>query len=331
LKKCEVFKILKSIKNIFVHIRSSLKLILMIVVAAILIIGIISIFYKPTYAVTLNGEFIGYTNDKNALQAEINEYMQGREAESVAFVDIATLPEYSLCFVKRDSVDSTQEIVDKVKSLGTTYYEYYAILLEDEEKFYVASKDEAEAIIDTLDQKNSNNIDEISFTQIYNTELKEYTDKDTVVDELYEKKKVYVSSGSYTIASAKIDLGIDLIKPVQSGYTITSRFGTRSSGMHRGLDIAAPTGTPIYAAAAGTVLSSGWSDNGFGYCILISHGNGVQTLYAHCSDLYVSAGEYVSQGEHIAAVGSTGWSTGPHLHLEIRVNGTIVNPQYYLY
>ena len=125
------------------------------------------------------------------------------------------------------------------------------------------------------------------------------------------------------------DIGINLIRPV--GGRITSRFGTRSSGMHRGLDIAAPTGTPIYAAAAGTVVSSGWSDNGFGYCILISHGNGVQTLYAHCSDLYVSAGEYVSQGEHIAAVGSTGWSTGPHLHLEIRVNGSVVNPQYYLY
>ena len=326
-----MFKILKSIKNIFVHIRSSLKLILMIAIATILIIGVISIFYKPTYAVTLNGEFIGYTNDKNALQAEINEYMQGREAESIAFVDIETLPEYSLCFVKRGSVDSTQEIVDKVKSLGTTYYEYYAILLEDEEKFYVASRDEAESIIDTLDQKDSNNIDEISYIQIYNTELKEYTDQETVVDELYEKKTVYVTSSSYTIASAKIDLGIDLIKPVQSGYTITSRFGTRSSGMHRGLDVAAPTGTPIYAAAAGTVVSSGWSDTGFGYCILISHSNGVQTLYAHCSDLYVSAGEYVSQGEHIAAVGSTGWSTGPHLHLEIRVNGTIVNPQYYLY
>lgn len=326
-----MLKILKSIKNIVVHIRSSLKLILMIMVAAILIIGVISIFYKPTYEVTLNGEFIGYTNDKNALQAEINEYMQGREEESIAFIDIETLPEYSLCFVKRDCVDSTEEIINKVKSLGTTYYQYYAVLLEDKEKFYVATKEDAEAIIDTLKKKDSNNIDDISYTQIYNTELKEYTAQETAVDELYEKKKVYVSSSSYKIASAKVDLGINLAKPIKTGYTITSRFGQRSSGMHRGLDIAAPMGTVIQAAASGTVTSSGWSDNGFGYCVVISHGNGVQTLYAHCSKLYVSAGDYVSQGDKIAAVGSTGWSTGPHLHLEIRVNGTIVNPQYYLY
>lgn len=326
-----MFKILKSIKNIVVHIRSSLKLILMIVVVAVLIIGVISIFYKPTYEVTLNGEVIGYTNDKNALQAEINEYMKGNEEENIAFIDIETLPEYSLCFVKRDCIDNTEDIVNKVKSLGTTYYQYYAILLEDEQKFYVSTKEEAESIIDTLDKKDSNNIDEISYMQIYDTELKEYTEQETAVNELYEKKKVYVSTGSYTIASAKVDLGIDLIKPINTGYTITSRFGQRSSGMHKGLDIAAPMGTAIKAAASGTVTSAGWSDTGYGYCIMISHGNGVQTLYAHCSQLYVSAGDYVTQGETIAAVGSTGWSTGPHLHLEIRVNSTILNPQYYLY
>ena len=143
-----MFKILKSIKNVFAHIRSSLKLIIMIIIFAILIIGIISIFYKPTYSVTLNGEFIGYTNDKNGLQKKINEYMKGIETQNIAFVDIQTLPEYSLCFVKRDSVDNSEEILEKVKSLGTTYYEYYAILLEDEEKYYVPTKEEAEAIID---------------------------------------------------------------------------------------------------------------------------------------------------------------------------------------
>ena len=326
-----MFKILKSIKNVFAHIRSSLKLIIMIIIFAILIIVIISIFYKPTYSVTLNGEFIGYTNDKNGLQKKINEYMKGIETQNIAFVDIQTLPEYSLCFVKRDSVDNSEEILEKVKSLGTTYYEYYAILLEDEEKYYVPTKEEAEAIIDELKEKDSNNIKDISYTQVYNTELKEYTAQDQVVAGLYEKKKVYYSSGSYSIASAKIELGIDLIKPVTSGYTITSRFGSRSSGMHTGLDIAAPAGTPIYAAASGTVVASGWSNTGYGYYIIISHENGVQTLYGHCSALYVSAGQYVAQGENIAAVGSTGNSTGNHLHLEIRVNGSRVNPQYYLY
>lgn len=327
-----MFNILKGIKSVFVHIRSSLKVILMIIISAILIIGIISAFYKPTYAVTLNGEFIGYTNDKNGLQKRINEQMKGIETENIAFVDIETLPEYSLCFVKRDSIDNTEEIFEKVKSLGTTYYEYYAIMLKDEAKYYVSTKEEAEAIIDELKNKNSNNIKDIAYTLIYNTELAEYTAQDDVVAGLYEKKKVPVYSSSYyTIASAKVDLGISLIKPVASGYTITSRFGTRSSGMHTGLDVAAPTGTPIYAAASGTVTASGWSTSGYGYHVIISHGNGVETLYGHCSALYVSEGQYVSQGENIAAVGSTGNSSGPHLHLEIRVNGARVNPQYYLY
>ena len=327
-----MFNILKGIKSVFVHIRSSLKVILMIIISAILIIGIISVFYKPTYAVTLNGEFIGYTNDKNGLQKRINEQMKGIETENIAFIDIETLPEYSLCFVKRDSIDNTEEIFEKVKSLGTTYYEYYAIMLKDEEKYYVPTKEEAEAIIDELKNKDSNNIQDIAYTLIYNTELKEYTAQDDVVAGLYEKKKVPVYSSSYyTIASAKVDLGISLIKPISSGYTITSRFGARSSGMHTGLDIAAPTGTPIYAAASGTVTASGWSTSGYGYHVIISHGNGVETLYGHCSALYVSEGQYVSQGENIAAVGSTGNSSGPHLHLEIRVNGARVNPQYYLY
>ncbi len=329
-----MFKILiKSIKNIFAHIRSSLKLILIIALSTILIIGIISIFYKPAYAVTLNGEFVGYTNDKNGLQKEINSYMKGVEEENIAFVDVETLPEYSLCFVKRDTSDSGEEILNSVKDMGTTYYECYAITLKDEEKYYVASKDEAEEIVNTLKKKNSNNISDIAYTEVYDTNSKEYSDKDTIVAGLYEKKVYYSTSSSYGygVTTAKLDVNISLIKPIETGYTITSRFGTRSSGMHKGLDVAAPMGTPIHAASSGTVTTAGWTDTGYGNYIIISHGDGIETLYGHCSQLYVSAGDYVSQGDVIGAVGSTGWSTGPHLHLEIRVNGTRVNPQYYLY
>lgn len=306
----------------------------MVAIFAILISSIIFTFYRPTYAVTLNGEFVGYTNDKNKLQKNINEYMKGVQNENIAFVDIETLPEYSLCFVKRESTDDTNTILAKVKDLGTTYYQFYAVTLKDEEKYYVATKEEAEEIIETLKKKDSNNIKDIAYTQVYAQALKEYTDKDTVVAELYEKKKttyVLASAGGAGVTTEKLELGIQLIKPVSSYQMISSRFGVRSSGMHKGLDIAAQLGTPIVAAAAGTVEAAGWSDSGYGNFVLITHGNGIQTLYAHCSALYVSAGQYVEQGSIIAAVGSTGWSTGPHLHLEIRVNGVRVNPQYYLY
>jgi len=305
----------------------------MIIISTILIISIISAFYKPTYAVTLEGEFIGYTDDKNELQSKINEYMKAQAIENVAFIDIQTLPEYSLCFVRREEVDNTDQILAKVESLGTTYYEYYAISLDNEEKYYVSTKEAAEAIIDTLKEKKSNNIDKIAYTKVYNTELKEYSDQETVVAGLYEKKKVYytVASSNLSITSERLDLGIGLIQPVSSYQMISSRFGQRASGMHKGLDIAAQTGTSIVAAASGTVTYAGWSNDGYGYCVVISHGNGIETLYAHCNTVNVYAGQYVGQGEFIATVGSTGNSTGPHLHLEIRVNGTRVNPQYYVY
>lgn len=95
--------------------------------------------------------------------------------------------------------------------------------------------------------------------------------------------------------------------------------------MHTGVDIAAPTGTAIHAAGDGEVIFAGWR-GGYGNTVIIDHGGGVATLYGHCSRLYVGTGKRVSAGDRIAAVGSTGMSTGPHLHWEVRVNGTPVNP-----
>lgn len=329
-----MFNILRTIKNIFVHIRSSLKFIFLIVISGVLIASIVSCFYKITYSVTLNDEFIGYTNNKVQLQEKINEYMAQKENQNVAFIDIQTMPEYSLCLVKKDNQTNDEEIFAKVTGLGTTYYEYYTILEGTEEKYYVATKEQAEEIINELTDKKSSNINKISYSQVFGTEIKEFTDSGTVIDALYKKPKpTYRSSGSYTIASSttKVDLGLSLVQPVTYGYTITSRYGARWGGTHTGLDLAAPTGTQIVAAAGGTVTYVNYSNVSYGNCIKINHGNGVETLYAHCSQLYVSQGQTVSQGQLIATVGSTGNSTGPHLHLEVRVNGTTINPQHYIY
>ena len=331
-----MFKI-SSIKKVFVHIRNSLKLIFLLILSIVIIIGIISIVYRPMYSVELNGEHIGYTKNKSKLQKRINEYVESENENNIAFIDIASLPEYTLCLLKRENTTNDDEIFDIVKNSGTTYYQYYAILNSNEEKYYVSTKEEAEEILDTLKKRSSTNISKLAYTQVHSTELKEFTEKDKIVDALYVKPVVIAANystyyGEKIISSETPSAavqGIGLIRPVSG--TITSRFGPRWGSTHRGLDIANSTGTPVAAVAAGTVTFSGWDSYGLGNCVKINHGNGVETVYGHCSALYVTVGQQVAQGEVISAIGSTGNSTGPHLHLEIRLNGVAQNPQLYLY
>jgi murein DD-endopeptidase MepM/ murein hydrolase activator NlpD len=117
---------------------------------------------------------------------------------------------------------------------------------------------------------------------------------------------------------------------------VSSEFGYRISPttgrpqLHAGLDIPAPTGTPIRAAADGKVIFAGWNSGGYGYMVMIDHGSNIVTLYAHNSSVAVGAGEFVTRGQTVAYAGSTGDSTGPHCHFEVRVNGTPQNPRNWL-
>lgn len=118
------------------------------------------------------------------------------------------------------------------------------------------------------------------------------------------------------------------INPLPGSY-VSSRFGSRSGGFHLGQDMATSAGTSIKAADGGTVTFAGWSGT-YGYTVDIDHGGGFTTRYAHCSEIYVSVGEKVYQGKVIAAVGSTGLASGPHLHFEVRKYGQVVNPANYI-
>ena len=284
------------------------------------------------YSVTLDGEFIGYTEDKGELQSKINEYRKSGDGKTIAFVEIEKLPEYKLCLLKKGVESNDQEIFDTVASTGIPYYKYYAILDNNEEKYYVETYEEAESILTSLKEKNSMNKENVSYLLKYETELKEFTGTETAVASLYQKTPVVTKNKKVNTAK-KVDytnttIGIALIEPISG--TITSRFGSRSRGIHTGLDIDNSRGTPIKAAASGVVTYSGYKGS-YGYLIVIAHANNVQTYYAHCSRLYVNAGDTVNQGDIIGAVGNTGNSTGPHLHLEVRVNGVAKNPQNYVY
>ena len=340
------------LKKVLIHARRSLKLVILLIIAAFLIVGLVAYFFKPTYRVVLNNEPIGYTVDKGKLQAKINDYIKNGDGQNVAFVQVDQMPEYQLCLLKRGIVPNDNEIYDKIKNAGTTYYRYYAILENQEEKVYVSTFAEAENVVNMLKEKESNNMESIAISEKYEVENKEFVTEEDAVAKLYvekpkeetpqvqvakannivtSKKSTGTVNTGFNISGSKVSLGISLIKPI-SGI-ITSRFAESSrirSSRHTGLDISASTGTPIKAASSGTVTFSGRKGS-YGNLLVITHGNGVQTYYGHCSALYASAGQTVSQGQVVAAVGSTGNSTGPHLHLEIRVKGVAYNPQNYLY
>jgi lipoprotein NlpD len=112
--------------------------------------------------------------------------------------------------------------------------------------------------------------------------------------------------------------------------TLTSRFGMRNGSKHEGIDIAAPKGTPIHAAAAGEVVFSGWGPTGYGKMVIIKHKHHLTTLYAHNSKVIAKKGNQVKQGQKIALMGSTGRSTGPHLHFEVRNDTHPKDPLKYL-
>lgn len=328
---------ISSLKNTIIRIRKCTKFAIIITISAFLIIGIVSATYKPIYSVTLNGEMIGYTENKSKLQQKINDYIDKGNGQNVAFVDISELPQYKLCLLKKNIISNDDEIFEKVISEGTQYYKYYAITVDKEEKAYVSNFSEAEQVINKLKEKDSNNKDKLGIVEKYETELVELASVDKSVTDLYEKKVVKVVKSSVGVASKGVNtsnkvvnLGISLIRPVSG--TVTSRFGSRWGRSHKGIDIGAPKGTTIKAAASGTVTYSQYGyGGGYGNYIIISHGNGVETLYGHCTSLLVTSGTYVSQGQAIATVGNTGNSQGNHLHLEIRVNGVAQNPQNYVY
>lgn len=323
--------IITVLRNIVIFLRAWIKLITMLLIGFAIIGFIVFFVYKPMYSVSLNGEFIGYTEDKKDLQKKISEYINSGDSKTIAYVDIEKLPEYNLCLLKKGLTANPEEVFKTVISSGVPYYKYYAILDNGEEKYYVQSYEEADAVIQGLKEKNSQNQASITYALKYETELKQFTGKDEIVTALY-KQMPTVKKSKYTTAK-KVDnsntaLGIALAEPVSG--VITSRFGARRSGTHTGLDIANSKGTPIKAAAAGTVIYTGYKGS-YGNLVIIQHTDSIQTYYAHCSKILVSNGAQVNQGDTISLVGSTGNSTGPHLHLEIRVNGYAKNPQNYLY
>ena len=232
------------IKKILIFARKSMKLTILIAVSIFLIICAVALLFKPIYSVTINGEAVGYSKDKSKLQIRINKYMENGDGNNsnIAFVQVDNLPEYKMCLLKRNIVTNDDEIFEKIKQSGVVYYKYYAIIEGEEEKAYVSEFSQAEEIVNKLREKESNNIDQISILEMYDTELKDFAEVDATVAALYQQKVVIeqpipkkVVTGkvntSTNISYQKVPLTLNLIKPI-SGI-ITSRFGAKSSIRYR--------------------------------------------------------------------------------------------------
>ena len=315
------------------------KVMLIIISGFLLILAMIFIKYKPVYEVTVAGEKIGYIEKVNEFKNEIEEKILNQEGDYIENISLIEEPEYKITLLKRTKNSNENEVIEKLKTSNTVItYKYYEVALNNETKTCVKSLEDAQEVVSEIKEEFSDNDLDLQINEKYTESINSVdtnsievatSNVESAAKELKEKQEESNEKEDSSLAVVN-DIKLSVL-PVSG--RITSRYGERSSlrrSTHTGLDIACTTGTDIKVVSNGTVTFSG-KKGSYGNLIIVDHGNGVETWYGHCSKLYKKVGESVEAGDVIAAVGSTGNSTGPHLHFEIRINGNIVNPQNYVY
>ena len=301
----------------------------------ILIIAILIIKYKPVYEVKENGKILGYIQNKNVFERLINGQIINKELKNVDNISLLNEPQYEMILIQRNQNTNENEILNKLDEEAVITYKFYAVNVNGKNKAYVDTIEEAEEVVKELKKEHKNDdIDlDITVSEKYTQKLDEVkTDKIEVAEKNLNNEIEHLLDEKEAKEAIAVINGINVSVLPVSGR-ISSRFGASSSirsGAHTGLDIACSAGTAIKVVAKGTVVFA--QNNGaYGNLVKVDHGNGVETWYAHCSKIYAKVGDKVKSGDVIAAVGTTGNSTGPHLHLEIRIKGVAINPQKYLY
>ena len=325
---------------------STLKFILFTAISLVMIFTAVYLTvlntYKPAVKTYINGEFIGYFSDEQQFDEVYNDLVAEKQnIDENVKVYLESEPTFEQSYI-RDSLLEEQNVYTNLRAEIKTEYTIYELVVDGEQQMTFTAEDQAENYINqlksevsdinaTIEVEKVSELEDVTSTERADDILAGIVDRNKPVDLPEEEPQTTTNTTQYT---ASVYNGA--VAPVADGTkvwpTVYNRINCDYLGYygHNGVDIGGASGTPIYAYMGGTVTFSGWDTTGYGNCIKISHGNGLVTIYAHCSALYVSAGQQVSAGQTIAGIGMTGWATGNHLHFEVRVNGVPVNPWTYL-
>ena len=295
---------------------------------------------------------MGLVSDKDKFEKDIKDTLEDVH-EPVVSATLGEKPRYSLRLVDKEDIDVDDDYVfAKIEEKIEKKYRYYNLKEDDKLLAKVSTKEEKDKLIEEL--KKDKNVKDIKVEE-------EETKENYIIS--YEEAKQLAFSTAENIendkkekdAKTKIEKrNTNIIKNIRKGGTVSTSSSSNASAMlgslsfrrplnssrisagylgypgHRGIDFPSPQGTPVMAAEAGTVTTVLYSNKSYGNRVIIDHGNGISTLYGHNSTISVSLGQRVSKGQTIAGVGSTGRSTGNHVHFEIRINGKPINPTSYV-
>lgn len=300
--------------------------------------------YKPTVKAYIDGKFVGYFSSEQQFDEVYNDLVTEKQnIDSNVKVYLESEPTFETSYT-RDSLIAKQNVYTNLRAEIKTEYTVYEVAVDGENKMKFDNKDDAEKYAENLKSEVSKlNVEvkeekvedkgEITTIERADSILKDIVDRNKPV----ETPKATVSKTTNTTSSSNVTtaatIGATSVPATGGGVwpTVNRRVNCHYMGYsgHTGIDLGGAVGTAIYAYKSGTVTFAGWG-SGYGLHIKIDHGNGMTTYYAHCSELFASVGQQVTEGQMIAKIGMTGYTTGPHLHFEVRLNGVPVNPYPYI-
>ncbi len=293
--------------------------------------------YKPVVKTYINGKFVGYFSDEQQFDEIYNDLVTEKQSidENVK-VYLESEPTFEKSYI-RDSLLRQQNVYTNLRAEMQTEFTVYEVVLDGEQQMTFTAENQANDYVNKLRSEVSDINASVNVEKVSDLDNLTSTDRadDILADIVARNKPVDIpeeTSQQAPQSSYVPAYGMGTVVPTLNGNlawpTVSRTVNCDYWGYwgHNGVDLQASIGTPVYAFTDGTVVFSGWDSSGYGNCVKINHGNGMQTIYAHNSQLHVAVGETVVAGQLIASSGNTGNTTGPHVHFEVKVNGVSINP-----